>query len=220
MLSFQICAFSFCFFLFYWKVSKEGTLVWCIYTYFARSTLIYFRWFARRLILEICFPIYFWSSGEVVGWDLKTPSKNSAKPRRECLCEPGSSPKELPGRNRYFSPSRYKVRYGDQVYAVWSCLLLLMCACHLVGGLFGLCQLSCFGTKKFTLLLDSCDLLLCVLRIRVDFWLFSLFNWHSAEKVCLWAVPLFGREEKKRKLKQPLYNLKLISDLHSAVDTY
>lgn len=37
--------------------------------------------------------------------------------------------------------------------------------------------------------------------------LLSLFFWLSAEKVCLWAVPLFKGNEKKRKLKQPLYNL-------------
>lgn len=37
--------------------------------------------------------------------------------------------------------------------------------------------------------------------------LFSLFYWFSAEKVCLWAVPLFTGNEKKRKLKQPLNNL-------------
>lgn len=147
MLSFQICAFSFCFFLFFWKVSKEGTLVWCIIR-ILRSTLI-FRWFARRLILEICFPIYFWSSGEVVGWDSKTPSKNSSDPRKECLCEPGSSPKEPPRRNRYFSPSRFRLGLGTK-RTVWSCLLLLVChrqrPTRIVSALMFRKKLRCFPT--------------------------------------------------------------------------
>lgn len=140
-----MCVFFLFLLVFFWKVSKEGTLVWCIIT-LLRSTLI-FRWlFARRLILEICFPIYFWSSGEVVVWDSKMPSKNPVEPRRECLCEPGSSPKELPRRNRYFSPSRFRLGLGTKC-TVWSCLLFSTCVI-VISGLLGLCQLSCFGNKN------------------------------------------------------------------------
>lgn len=166
MLSFQICAFSFCFFLFFWKVSKEGTLVWCIRINARRW---YFRWFARRLILEICFPIYFWSSGEVVGWDSKMPSKNSAWPREECLCEPGSSPKELPRRNRYFSPSRFRLGLGTKC-SVWSCLLLLVRHRQRPTSI-----VSALMFRKFTLLPDSYDLLLRVRQISVDFTCFLSF---------------------------------------------
>lgn len=118
-----MCVFFLFLLVFFWKVTKEGTLVWCIIRSYVRRW--FFRCYARRLILEICFPIYFWSSGEVVGWDLKMPSKNWAEPRRECLCEPGSSPEEPPRRNRYFSPSRLRLGSGTKC-TVWSCLLLLV----------------------------------------------------------------------------------------------
>lgn len=118
-----MCVFFLFLLVFFWKVTKEGTLVWCIIRSYVRRW--FFRCYARRLILEICFPIYFWSSGEVVGWDSKMPSKNWAEPRRECLCEPGSSPEEPPRRNRYFSPSRLRLGLGTKC-TVWSCLLLLV----------------------------------------------------------------------------------------------
>lgn len=80
------------------------------------------------------------------------------------------------------------------------CEVVFYCSWVIVSGLLGLCQLSSFGKKKYAAsrLLRSATWCACLL---------SLFYWFSAEKVCLWAVPLFKRDEKKRKLKQPLYNL-------------
>lgn len=69
MLSFQICAFSFCFFLFLdTGRSRRKELLVCCYTYFLHPTMNSMI-FARRLILEICLPIYF---GVVDKWWFET----------------------------------------------------------------------------------------------------------------------------------------------------
>lgn len=135
----------------------------------------------------------------MVGWDSKTPSKNSAVPRKECLCEPGSSPKELPRRNRYFSPSRYRLGLGTKC-AVWSCLLLLVRhrrrPTRIVSALV-------FRKKYYAASRLLWSATVGVRRIWVDFTCF-LSSIDFRQKVCLWAVPLFTGNEKKRKLKQPL----------------
>lgn len=134
------------------------------------------------------------------------PSKNPVEPRRECLCEPGSSPKELPRRNRYFSPSRFRLGLGTKC-TVWSCLLF--CACVIViSGLLGLCQLSCFGNKN----------LAASRLLRSATWCASNFGWtllgflssiDFQQKKSVYGQCLSSKKgnEKKRKLKQPLNNL-------------
>lgn len=104
MLSFQICAFSFCFFLFllYWKVSKEGTLV-CCYTYYLHPTMNSMI-FARRLILEICLPIYF---GVVDKWWFETSKrrpKTEFNHRKSASASPGGPRRKQPGGIDTFSP--------------------------------------------------------------------------------------------------------------------
>lgn len=58
--------------------------------------------YARRLILEICFPF-----GVVDKWWVETCKrrpKTEFNHREKCLCKPGWSPEEAPTRNRYIFP--------------------------------------------------------------------------------------------------------------------
>lgn len=86
------------------------------------------------------------------------------------------------------------------------CEVVSYCSCASSSSAY------CVGSRvsdKNKLLPDYYDQLL--LRVRRIFGghllIFSLSDWFLAEKVCLYAVPHFTRDEAKRKLKQPLNNL-------------
>lgn len=86
------------------------------------------------------------------------------------------------------------------------CEVVSYCSCVIVSGLLGLCWLSCFGKILRCFPTPTICYSWCASNLG-GLCLFSLFYWLWAEKVCLWAVPLFTGNEKKRKLKQPLNNL-------------
>lgn len=86
----------------YWKVSKEGTLV-CCYTYYLHPTMNSMI-FARRLILEICLPIYF---GVVDKWWFETSKrrpKTEFNHRKSASASPGGPRRKQPGGIDTFSP--------------------------------------------------------------------------------------------------------------------
>lgn len=126
---------------------------------------------------------------------------------KSASASPGRPRRSYPGGIDAFPHLGFRLGMGTKC-TVWSCLLLLVRyrqrPTRIVSALVFRKKFRCFSIPAI------CSF------VCIDFGrTFACFHyWFSAEKVCLWAVPLFKRNEKKRKLKQPLYNLKFISDLH------
>lgn len=129
MLSFRYVRFLFvssCFFL----EGHEGRNFSVMLRF--SNNVDYFRRYARRLILEICFPIYF---GVVEKWWF-----GSRKRRPKIKFNLGKSASASPGRPRRSHLGgidtfpHFRLGFGDKVCGV---KFVCYCSCVIVGGLLG-----------------------------------------------------------------------------------